>query len=203
MKKIIIHFLSHIEKYRLIAIGILSLFWVLFPDNNKLEPLIAFIVVIFAVFALKKIVIKGNVDIELMKIISRSNPVEDWHTNEQFNEKEHIAVYRKDPKLLIVRYTDPLNDSFRESWLNYLYPDPSAQSFQLSIRYEGNELINRTVLLVDGGRVFIPLPKSPKELTTTEFDLALCQILNHTTLYDTAYYFKQSKIKITKDVIAK
>jgi len=203
MKKIIIHILTHIEKYNLIIIGLLSLWWLLCPENKYLEPLIAVVAIIFAAIALKKIIIKGNTDIELMKIISRSHPIDDWHNNEQFTEKQHIAVYRKDPRLKIVRYTDAINDDFREQWLKNLYPDPKAQSFQISIQFYGNELITRIILLVDGGRAFIPLPKSPTDLTTTEFDLALCNIMNHKIGYDTAYYFKQSKIKLIKENIDK
>jgi len=200
MKKAIIHLLTHIEKYQLIAIGILSLMWLCNPTSDRLEPLIVFVTVIFAAFALKKIIVKGNVDEELKTIIARSHPVNDWHANEVFTEEEHIAVYRKDPAIKIVRYTKPVVENFKESWLNGLYPDPKADSYKVSIQHNGSELIKRTILLVDGGRVYLPLPKSPADLTTNEFDLAICQILNGSTAYDTAYYFKQSKLKLTKEL---
>jgi hypothetical protein len=62
VKKIGIHVFTHIEKYQLIAIGILALIWLVYPDNKRLEPRIVFITVIFAAVALKKIIVKGNID---------------------------------------------------------------------------------------------------------------------------------------------
>ncbi len=79
MKKLAIHFLIHIEKYQLIFIGILALIWNFYPDSKHLEPLIVITTVIFAAFALKKIIIKGNVDEELKKTIANSHPVDDWY----------------------------------------------------------------------------------------------------------------------------
>lgn len=199
LKKISIHFLTHIEKYQLLVIGILALIWNFQSDKSWPEPLVYLMSVVFAAIALKKVIIKGNVDEDLQKIISRSNPVVDWHTNELFTENEHIAVYRKDPSIKIIRYNTPINENYQEDWLDGLYHDPRASSYNVSIQYSGNELMNRTILLVDGARVFLPLPKSPQTLETNEFDLAICQILNGQTGYDTAYYFRQSKMFLNKE----
>ncbi|MAP34713.1 MAG: hypothetical protein CME75_02755 [Halomonas sp.] len=198
-KSILIHVLTHIEKYQLLVIGLLALLWNFQSDKDWPEPLVYFLSVVFAAVALKKIIVKGNVDEELQKIIARSNPISDWHTNEQFSENEHIAVYRKDPSIKLVRYTDAVVEGFQEDWLDGLYPDPRASSYNVSIQYNGNEVMKRIILLVDGARVFLPLPKSPKTLETNEFDLAICQILNGQTGYDTAYYFKQSKMVLNKE----
>jgi len=202
-KPVGIHLLTHIEKYQLIVIGLFALIWNFQSDKSWPEPLIALLTVIFAAIALKKIIIKSNVDEELEKIISRSHPINDWYSNEQFSENEHIAVYKKEPVIKIILFHDAINDNFKEDWLNKLYPDPNASSHRVSIQYNGNELFNKTILLLDGGRIYLPLPKSPIDLETTEFDLAVCQILNGQTGYDTAYYFKQSKMKLNTDQLEK
>lgn len=200
MKKFVIHFLIHIEKYQLIFIGILALIWNLYPNSKHLEPLIVITTVIFAAFALKKIIIKGNVDEELKRTIANSHPVDDWYTNETFSENQHIAVYRKDPAIKIIQFTEPVVKNFQEPWLKGLYPDPNAHSYKVSIQYNNNELIERIIISVDGGRARIPLPKSATDLTTNQFDLSICQILDGSTAYDTAYYFSRTKIKLEKEL---
>jgi hypothetical protein len=138
-----------------------------------------------------------------MKVISRSHPVNDWHNNEVFSELEHIAVYRKEPAIKIVRNTLALNDNFREPWLSNLYPDQRTSTYNISVQFNGNELLKRTILLIDGGRVYIPMPRTVNSLETTQFELAICQVLNGSSAYDTAYYFKQSKIKVTDSIVEK
>ncbi|WP_290705468.1 hypothetical protein [Amphritea sp.] len=198
-KRIGIHILTHIEKYQLIVIGLLALLWNFNSDSNWPEPLLVLMTVIFAAIALKKIIIKGNVDEELEKIISRSHPINDWYSNEEFSENEHVAVYRKDPAIVISLYHDPVNKDFKEQWLNKLFPAPQVSSHRVSIKYSGGELFSKLILLVDGGRVYLPLPKSPLNLETTQFDLAICQILNGQTGYDTAYYFKRTSIILDRE----
>jgi hypothetical protein len=200
-KRVGIHLLTHIEKYQLILIGLLALIWNFQSDKSWPEPLIYLLTVIFAAIALKKIIIKSNIDEELEKIISRSDQIQDWYSNDQFTENEHIAVYKKEPAIKITLFHDAINDDFKEDWLNKLYPDPKASSHRVSIQYNGNELFDKTILLVDGGRIYLPLPKSPVSLETTAFDLAVCQILNGQTGYDTAYYFKQSKMILNRDTL--
>lgn len=203
MKRILIHILVHIEKYQLIIIGLLAIAWLICSDNQKLEPLITLFGAIFAAVALKKIVIKGNIDESISKTIARSHPINDWHTNEEFSEENAIAVYRKDPSIRIVRRREPLVRNFRERWLEGLYPDPSASSYYVSIEFNGNEILNLTILTVDGGRVYLPIPTTPTTLETNEFDLAICQILNGQTGYDTSYYFSQSKMILDKSKLEK
>lgn len=202
-KRVGIHILTHIEKYQLIVIGFLALLWNIYSDKDWPEPLIALLTVIFAAIALKKYIVKGNVDEELEKIISRSHPINDWYSNEQYSENEHIAVYRKDPSIVITLYHEPINDDFKEKWLNKLFPDPKASSHRVSVSYNGGELFYKVILLVDGGRVYLPLPKYPDTLETTQFDLALCQILNGQTGYDTAYYFKRTNMMLNKEKLEK
>ncbi len=96
-------------------------------------------------------------------------------------------------------YHDVVVENFKEPWLNKLFPDPHASSYQVSVQYNNNELFNKIILLVDGGRVFLPLPRSRQKLETTEFDLAICQILNGKTGYDTSYYFRQSKMVLVRE----
>jgi len=202
-KRIGIHLLTHIEKYQLIVIGILAVVWNFQSKEEWPEPLIYLLTVIFTAVALKKIIIKSNIDEELKKIISRSHPIQDWHNNEEFTENEHIAVYKKEPAIKITLFHSAINKDFKEGWLNKLYPDPQASSHRVSIQYNGSELFNKTILLVDGGRIYLPLPKSALNLETTGFDLAICQILNGKTGYDTAYYFNQSKMVLDRDMLEK
>jgi len=202
-KRIGIHLLTHVEKYQLVVIGLLALAWNFQNQENWPEPLITFLTVIFAAVALKKIIIKNNVDEELEKLISRSHPINDWYTNQQFTGNEHIAVYRKEPAIKITLYDEAINDNFREAWLNKLYPDPQASSHRVSIQYNGSELFDKTILLVDGGRIYLPLPKSPIDLETTGFDLAICQVLNGKIGYDTSYYFRQSKMTLNRETLEK
>ncbi|MEQ5809345.1 hypothetical protein J3369_18220 [Alteromonas sp. NFXS44] len=199
LKKCGIHILVHIEKYQMLVIGTIAVIWNIDNQSNWPEPLIVLLTVIFAALALKKIIIKGNVDEDLEKVISRSKPISDWYTNDKSQENLKIAVYRKDPALILTLHYDPVVDNFNEGWLRNLYPDPKVSSHQVSITYKGGELFEKIILLVDGGRVFLPLPKSRELLETTEFDLAICQILNGQTGYDTSYYFKQSKMKLNTE----
>ncbi|MCR9966070.1 hypothetical protein [Vibrio antiquarius] len=202
-KRIGIHMFVNVEKYQLIVIGFIALLWNVYSNQNWPEPLIALLTVIFAALALKKIIIKGNVDDDLERIVSRSDPISDWYSNEQYSENEHVSVYRKDPALVIYLFHDPVNSDFKEPWINKLFPDPKVTSHRVSIRYSGGELFNKIILNVDGGRIYLPLPQSKITLETTPFDLAICQILNGQTGYDTAYYFKRTKMVISKEKLEK
>lgn len=78
------HFLTHSEEYQLVVIGALALIWNFNSAEKWPEPLIYFLTVVFTGVALKKIIIRSNLNEEIEKIISRSDQIDNWYSNDQF-----------------------------------------------------------------------------------------------------------------------
>jgi hypothetical protein len=149
MKKIKNHLYTYSEIYQVIMLGAAAIAWLICRKESWPEPLFVIITIIFAAISLRKLFLKGNVDEELEKTISRSHPIDDWYSNHQFTNNEHIAVYKKQPAITIVLSHIAMTENFQEDWLNELYPNHKHQV----IRYRFsttimNYLIKRFYLLM-------------------------------------------------------
>ena len=193
IKNSMVWVLNNTELMSVCGVGAFAVLWFIYPKIDRFEPAIALVLVAASALAFKK----RNVDDSIKKKISNSDPIKDWYCSENNSNTEYSAVFKKEPGIKIVQYMEAENPDFKEPWLEGLYPDSSTKSHKVSIQFNGNELISRTVLIVDGGRAHIPMPKSSTKLETNNFDKALCQILGAQSGYDTAYYFRQAKFKIT------
>ncbi len=188
--------LNNHEVCQVVVLGLMATIWFLFRETSWPEPMFVLLTVIFSAIAFRRLLYKPRYDDELKTKIARANAVDDWHNNEEYSEFEHIAVYLRDPLVKIVRYKEPIVEGFKEPWLDSLFPDPQVNSYSVSVRYSDNEVITMTVLIVDGGRAFLPLPKDPIKLEISMFELAVCQILNGKSGYDTFEYFKRTRMSI-------
>jgi hypothetical protein len=188
-------FAKNIEFTTLAIVGLVSIIWFIYPDNSRLEPSVAILASFFAFLATRKVILNKNYPKILQKTIANSNPHTDWYVNETGRNNEHIAVYKKDPSIKIIVGREPVCDDFNESWMDGKFIDMRAASYQVYIEYGGNEIDSFTVLFVDGGRGYIPLPTLPS-LETNSYKVAVCQVLTQSEHYDTSFYIKSSQIKV-------
>jgi hypothetical protein len=84
------------------------------------------------------------------------------------------------------RKIDYTNDRFHENWAEK-FPDPLAFRAIYDIKSRGSLLEEKVFVSVDGGRVDIPLPKSPQELVISRRDYQLGRIVNRFTPYGKDY----------------
>ena len=158
-----------------------------------------------------------DVDSVVEQSICNSNIVEDWYINEQYSgpdmslsgdgllngdigeQKREIAVYKKDPSIVITLYrSEDDNKEFMEEWLKPLVADREHNSMhRVSITYNGAEIIEKRILNIDGGRGYIPLPRSAQTPLTVDFlSIAICQILYGKGRYQTQFYLKRAELVI-------
>ncbi len=93
----------------------------------------------------------GLPPLERMKLLL--NDFKDW---ESINEDAQL--YHKQFPEFTVRQGKQINDHFRESWSDR-FPDISAHSFEVELRYNETIIYKETFVTCDGGRYHIPLPK--------------------------------------------
>ncbi|MBD1944238.1 ATP-binding protein [Coleofasciculus sp. FACHB-712] len=93
----------------------------------------------------------GLPPLERMKLLL--NDFKDW---ESINEDAQL--YHKQFPEFTVRKGKQINDHFRESWSDR-FPDVSAHSFEVELRYFETIIYKETFVTCDGGRYQIPLPK--------------------------------------------
>jgi hypothetical protein len=141
------------------------------------------------IFGIDK-VFPRDIDSVVEQLICNSDMVEDWYVNPEYSgpdmilsgkgtlngdigeQKREIAVYKKDPSLVITLYrSEGDNKEFMEKW--------------------------KSILNIDGGRCYFPLPKSPKPPIRSHFlSIAICQILNKKADYSTQFYIKRAGVDI-------
>lgn len=79
--------------------------------------------------------------------------VDNW---ERVDEDSYL--YHKEFPEFTIRDGRELNDSFRESWTTK-FPDSSASSFEVELRYHSTVLKKLTFVRCDGVRYRVPMPK--------------------------------------------
>jgi hypothetical protein len=93
----------------------------------------------------------GLPPLERMKLLL--NDFKDWGSI-----NEDTQLYHKQFPEFTVRQGKQINDHFRESWSDR-FPDISAHSFEVELRYFETIIHKETFVTCDGGRYQIPLPK--------------------------------------------
>lgn len=124
-------------------------------------------------FKLHDLLSVKTTDQEYIKETILESAPEDWAI---FDERNY--VYKKLVDLRILRNGSSEEErSFEEPWVKK-YADSSAYLYFYDIFYGSNLIDKIPVVLVDGGRVFIPLPKSMLDLTITKYQYKIGLILN-------------------------
>jgi hypothetical protein len=168
------------------------------------------------IFGIDK-VFPRDIDSVVEQLICNSDMVDDWYINPEYSgpdmtlsgqgtlngdigeQKREIAVYKKDPSLVITLYrSEGDNKEFMENWLEPLVADKEHNSMhRVSVTFNGAEVIQKNILNIDGGRCYFPLPKSPKPPIRSDFlSIAICQILNKKADYATQFYLKRAGVDI-------
>lgn len=93
----------------------------------------------------------GRPPLERMKLLL--DDFEDW-----VSINDDTQLYHKQFSEFTVRQGKQINDHFRESW-SERFPDISAHSFEVELRYFETIISKETFVTCDGCRYQIPLPK--------------------------------------------
>lgn len=129
----------------------------------------------------------------LLSIVYDSEPG-DWH----YHDGEGLFVYSKNADITISqREIDYEHDDFHEKWVNS-FPDSSAYRATYEIKYRGTLIETKTFVLVDGSRVYLPLPKSRAKLKISRQEYRLGTIVNrsHPRSQEYDQYLSIAGIKI-------
>ena len=111
-------------------------------------------------------------------IVIDSNP-EFW----EFDDRLRTFFYKPDHKLRIIQF-DAREDprGFEEHWTKR-FPDSRATLVHYEINYDGLHIKDFPMVLCDGGRYLIPLPKSTKDLSITPEQYNLANIMEKEGFY--------------------
>ncbi|MCB9422057.1 MAG: hypothetical protein H6667_19810 [Ardenticatenaceae bacterium] len=117
----------------------------------------------------------------------------------RYDDATGILFNKKDLDLQIMMDRSSKSDrGFHESWV-IKFPDPTAYRQEVYIQYRGTRIMTLYFACVDGGRYYIPLPKSVYDLRITSFQYHIGRIVNHPIPgynFDTG--LKYSGISVTK-----
>jgi hypothetical protein len=108
-----------------------------------------------------------------------------------------VATYRRDLSIQMAEFNDPSNIPFREDWLK-TFPDPIATRCRVHLLWNGSSIFSQSVLNVDGGRCFLPVP-SPKTLEVSEGLHTFVSLVDEVfggSESEYPRYFKQASLKV-------
>lgn len=98
----------------------------------------------------------------------------DW----KYFDDRGLFVFTADPNLIVQRREiDYDRDRFAERWAEK-FPDPSAFRSPHEVRVNGTLVHEETLVSVDGGRMYLPLPDSPVDLTVSPDRDKLARLVN-------------------------
>ncbi|MCR5381476.1 MAG: hypothetical protein K6G44_10880 [Lentisphaeria bacterium] len=98
---------------------------------------------------------------------------EDW----SYNDDNGIYICKKDIALTIQHKRTEEIVCFDEPWVTK-FEDPNASKELFQVQYNCNFIKEFFCVLVDGARMFIPLPKTPSRLTISYQQYKLGKIIN-------------------------
>ncbi|GLQ66951.1 hypothetical protein [Gluconobacter kondonii] len=124
--------------------------------------------------------------IQILATSSRS----DW----VIDDARGTFTYKNDLNLNIKRDDEAERREFSEPWANK-HPDPHAYSKYFDVRYGQSHLERKHLVVVDGGRAILPIPKSAIDLTVTDEDLNFARIIDEPSAVDE--YLERSNIQVS------
>lgn len=110
---------------------------------------------------------------ELLFLVENSKR-DDWEIIYE-SRGDNIYIYRNDPSLLI-QEGEVIVEDFIEGWANK-FSDPKAQSFYVSIIFNGTKIKNIIMVGIDGYRATLPLPKNQQNLTVNKLSYNVAKII--------------------------
>lgn len=92
----------------------------------------------------------------------RESKAEQWHKMPLVDDKhDHLAVYKADIDIAFA-YGRVVNESFSETWAEKI-SHGKGRSIQVDLRYRGQLVSQWTFVIVDGGRLMMPMPAPPTD----------------------------------------
>ena len=119
---------------------------------------------------------------------------DDW----KYFDDRGLFVLNADPNVTIQRREiDYDRDRFAERWVEK-FPDPSAFRSPHEVRVNGTLIHEETLVSVDGGRMYLPLPDSPVDLTVPTDRDKLARLVNQFNPHGTEYdrYLKTAGLRV-------
>lgn len=111
---------------------------------------------------------------ELLKFVGTTSPKEDWERIFRYDREEYF--YIKDTRLRIVHYhtnEGVQNENFQENWATK-FPDTNAIGLWYDLEYDGSYIKRFIIVMVDGGRAYLPCPKGePRQISKLQNTIGL------------------------------
>jgi hypothetical protein len=108
----------------------------------------------------------------ILQLIGDSDP-SDW----TYYDPKAKYYYKRDVQLTIDRHPADKANQFAEKWA-HKFPDQSAHAVTFTVHYGATPIKDFWAVEVDGGRSYIPYPKSADVLTINRWEYAVGQIIN-------------------------
>jgi len=129
----------------------------------------------------------------ILQLIGNSTP-SDWN----YYDPEAKYYFKNDVQLTIDR--QPAGDNqFPEAWA-HRFPDQSAHAVNFTIAYGATPIKDFWAVEVDGGRSYIPYPKSAAVLTINRWEYAVGKIINIANgTYSFDDYFQRAGFSVVNE----
>jgi len=133
-------------------------------------------------------------DDSILQLIRNSAP-SDW----TYYDPEAKYYFKNDVQLTIDRHPAERKNQFPEEW-SHRFPDKSAHAVKFTIYYGATPIKDVWAVEVDGGRSYIPYPKSADVLTINRWEYAVGHIINITNgTHSFADYFERAGFSIVDE----
>lgn len=130
----------------------------------------------------------------ILQLIGNSAP-SDW----TYYDPEAKYYLKKDVHLTIDRHPADREHQFAEEW-SHKFPDKSAHAVKFTIYYGATPITDFWAVDVDGGRSYIPYPKSADVLTINRWEYAVGQIINIANgTHSFADYFRRAGFSVVDE----
>ena len=130
----------------------------------------------------------------ILQLIGNSAP-SDW----TYYDPEAKYYFKRDVQLTISRHPAQRDNQFPEPWAHE-FPDKSAHAVKFTIYYGTTPIKDFWAVEVDGGRSYIPYPKSATVLSINRWAYAVGRIINianGTFSFDS--YFQRAGFSVVDD----
>lgn len=105
-------------------------------------------------------------------------------------------TYKDDLNLRIQRAAYETYSDFKEPWANS-HPDPKAVAVEYVVKYGASFVKKYTLVLVDGHRATLPMPKSIDDLRVSSSEVNFARIVNIGDRVDE--YLGRSNLRVEDD----
>lgn len=178
----------------------IAVFWFFTPDNSRLEPALVlaslFSTIVNLAAAWASPPLTGLSRNAVFTRVAESNPTQDWE--EGARQGGELYYYVWDSNLCIEHdRIKSARQAFREPWVLKFPDKENVWSEEYVVRLGTTSIASFRMVVVDGGRAIMPLPKGPQDLKITRLQYVLAKVFDRLDTLDD--YMRQAGFETVEE----